>query len=615
VKTAEEIFIETKQAVKELVSTRPRIKEWPKDNTPGIYLLYVDSFDSPIVIPFYIGKAGAGFNNKGGGVQGRYNAHLENVMVLNRFNGSYLEYLLKESSYLDGRFLYVKILKYLIENQCSLNDIKAVLLEESEGDDAELYKLERKWMDQLHAPFFGFNQVNTITEGLRKDTSEEGYVEESDKNLREDLCDSNKYFGLGYTRFNARYALDLGYGIDKEYEDNDDIEALMALEELRAKDKDAWSAILSNHSEISATYERYRQSNEELEAIELELKEKGRVLKGRITRLFKKYKVKAKRVRKLCDDSYFSRDENERESARSAFEKSMKRYKNERGIIEALSLQDTPYLEIRRKYSFLKEKCSELSNQMHSLLIRKRELKQEWSTELIPSTRYTDAFPVGDRYCPYYFPPAKNEAFTCQIRFEVGGSYHTKNKIEILRIDYQIIRDKAVLGSDGFFINCVSADCFLSGEMGYGLRQAVFVDNFYRQFSSVFLPTEYLDSHVRCFTHYYNVMYMFQKDIAVSAERGTGINLGTFRGKTTVTLFDAFKEIENECKRLADETPVRFEIISNVYTKTLRDLLMDYPSLLESGVIAEMLLSKKPGSSRKKQSVLILRDMLSPRVT
>ena len=198
------VFATTRDTVTALVHSCPKIVEYPKDGRKGIYLLYVNHFENEMILPIYVGK-GVGK----GGVQKRYFDHLHHLIAMNRYSGKDYRHVLVERSTLDGRFLYPKMLKYIADCGLSLSDVSCILLEECDAGEAP--ERERHWIDELHAAFFGFNQINskTMAPAIQSSNLEE-HAAEHVKMIVSDLECCKQYWGYGFTDFNFRYTLDMG---------------------------------------------------------------------------------------------------------------------------------------------------------------------------------------------------------------------------------------------------------------------------------------------------------------------------------------------------------------------------------------------------------------------
>ncbi|HDX9577080.1 TPA: excinuclease ABC subunit C [Bacillus pseudomycoides] len=160
----------------------------------GIYMLYIDHFTSDTIVPFYIGQTID--------IQKRYGNHLKELMALNRISyEEYREYFFVHNSpYFNGSYKACKIFKYLIENQCTIQDLRMVILEEV--DKPYLKEVEQEYFDRLVPAFLGFNQMNTIQEvNLLREVTDET-ISKFLHVLRKDLDNIFQYYKYGYSKFN-----------------------------------------------------------------------------------------------------------------------------------------------------------------------------------------------------------------------------------------------------------------------------------------------------------------------------------------------------------------------------------------------------------------------------
>ena len=152
------MIFEVKSRVKELIlqNKENEVKRNTSLHTAGVYMLYVDCFESDTIVPFYIGQTND--------FQTRHKQHLTELMALNRFDRRCYEYAVLKDFY-NGSIKSCKIFSYMVNHGCSLNDWHMIVLEEI-SDKEMRKKREQELIDQLFAPFFGFNQLNCILAGI-----------------------------------------------------------------------------------------------------------------------------------------------------------------------------------------------------------------------------------------------------------------------------------------------------------------------------------------------------------------------------------------------------------------------------------------------------------------
>ncbi len=160
----------------------------------GVYMLYVVNFDDERIVPFYIGQSKS--------IHTRFKTHMKELLNLNRLTKSeYEEYLLDD--FYNGGYKACKMFKYLIDHNCTLNDVKLVVL--TTCAEEKLLENETYFINETLSEFFGFNQLNSVTEynRMRKVNSKTQF------NCELEYRKILKYLNYGFTRFNFVFAHDL----------------------------------------------------------------------------------------------------------------------------------------------------------------------------------------------------------------------------------------------------------------------------------------------------------------------------------------------------------------------------------------------------------------------
>ena len=116
----------------------------------GIYLIYIDNFNDNKILPIYVGQT-VNF-------QQRYREHLENLIEIDGCNSK--EYIknLKIQEY-NGNYKYNKIFSYLLDHNCTLENLHMIILEETEN----LEEKEQYYISKLNSNIYGFNQLKSVT--------------------------------------------------------------------------------------------------------------------------------------------------------------------------------------------------------------------------------------------------------------------------------------------------------------------------------------------------------------------------------------------------------------------------------------------------------------------
>lgn len=156
----------------------------------GIYLLYVDDFSDERILPFYIGQT-VDF-------QQRHQQHLRQILSLNRLRKDCYEYALASNLY-NGNYRACKIFSYMMRHRCTLDQLHMIILDES-NDEIDRTAQESAYIDELFAPFFGFNQMACISQyrTYTPGPPPEEYI----RQLRTDAEKLTVFSEYGYCAFN-----------------------------------------------------------------------------------------------------------------------------------------------------------------------------------------------------------------------------------------------------------------------------------------------------------------------------------------------------------------------------------------------------------------------------
>ena len=194
-----------KYQVKQLIEPNSHREVTPhtKYKTSGIYMIYIDNFTNDKVVPIYIGQSKD--------IQRRYKQHYSELLALNRL--SYYEYeryfFSKRSSFYEGNFKSCKIFKYMLENNCTLQDFHMIILDEI--DVEKLEDKEQEYFRRFLPSFFGFNQLNSFLKSLpfrfsNTPMNEKGINDYLDI-IMEDIQRIHAYYDHGFTKFNYEHTM------------------------------------------------------------------------------------------------------------------------------------------------------------------------------------------------------------------------------------------------------------------------------------------------------------------------------------------------------------------------------------------------------------------------
>lgn len=157
----------------------------------GIYMLYVDCFEDDTIIPFYIGKTSD--------FQRRHKQHFSEIMALNRLNRECYKYALFADLY-NGHNRACKIFSYMVNHGCMLSDLHMIVLNVIDEEKMRV-EAEQKHIDELYAPFLGFNQLNSVLRGIESlygDRDKTEYTMAKEKDIELIL----QFSGFGYGMYN-----------------------------------------------------------------------------------------------------------------------------------------------------------------------------------------------------------------------------------------------------------------------------------------------------------------------------------------------------------------------------------------------------------------------------
>ena len=124
----------------------------------GIYLIYIDEFLSNTILPIYVGQTE--------NFQKRYKEHISKLLTLNRIDYNTLKEQLDTFwdivNLFEGNYVYLKIFKYLIDNNLTLDNFHMVILKKCDNND-DLDTLELEYINKFNSSYFGFNQLNSVS--------------------------------------------------------------------------------------------------------------------------------------------------------------------------------------------------------------------------------------------------------------------------------------------------------------------------------------------------------------------------------------------------------------------------------------------------------------------
>lgn len=256
-------FLEVRNAIQSIVSSSS-IFVTPNTNwnIPGIYMIYIESPYQEKIIPFYIGQSKD--------IQKRYSKHLENILGLNRIHpDSYKKLFIEnESSYYSGAFSICKVHKYMVDNRLPLSKFKMLILEPC--DTQKLIDRESYYINKFYAPYFGFNQLNSLIYGnifFSDLNPQPEMLDHLIDLLNQEMTLIPEHLNYGYTHFNLNYSfrtsIPESFGT-KLMRRNSVIELNRALNDFNKQCKDIWQNL--EYRRLMAEYEPYKKEYSRLQS-------------------------------------------------------------------------------------------------------------------------------------------------------------------------------------------------------------------------------------------------------------------------------------------------------------------------------------------------------------
>ena len=167
----------------------------------GIYLIYIDKFLSDKILPIYVGQTE--------NFQKRYKEHFSKLLVLNRIDYKTLKEQLNNFLFIrdvfEKNYLYLKIFKYLIDNNLTLDNFHMVVLKKCNSSD-NLDILELDYINKFNSSYFGFNQLNSVSLIKKYNNFNINFDDENRivvmNAIEQDIKNYDKYKNLGFSQFN-----------------------------------------------------------------------------------------------------------------------------------------------------------------------------------------------------------------------------------------------------------------------------------------------------------------------------------------------------------------------------------------------------------------------------
>lgn len=481
-------FNEIQECVLDIVEKNKKKQVTSSSNldTAGVYMLYVDDFTDERIIPFYIGQTD--------NFQERFKQHYTQLLALNRLKKSCYEYALRKGLY-SGRYRFCKIYSYMVNHKCRLKDFHMIILEEIEEPEQRML-VEGQYINELSAPFLGFNQMNCVFNFVQSRHCEdkpEGYIE----TIQSDFLNMMEYGSLGYNEFNWFLAA----GIYNEEQKQQLLKKYPKYEQI-LNDKRRINELQlersrNNHYNI---YECDRLANE--------------ICRDRVEEYFRENGLKSKEKQELVIKILLFGFEDDKDKLAKYFEKYANRLNGD--IINILNnLYGEQLTPIRNKIISNQKRYHEINEEEQLIQERLYDL-------LIPAGEYK-SHPLASTYSKNYVDDIDIPENVCHINIEFTcfkANYDSNISPEICKIDYLIRKNGRVISKTAFIKNSLT-DFFANDELYY--------------YESGFSAGPYNPCLVGPAKSY----------IPLAMEYRNGINEFTFTEEESVDAIDIFKEIES----------------------------------------------------------------------
>ncbi|MDF2946161.1 MAG: Excinuclease subunit domain protein [Bacillales bacterium] len=521
-----------KSEVRQLIDQNSHMEVTPetKYNIPGIYMIYIDNFSSENIIPIYIGQSK--------NIQNRYKAHLCEILSLNRL--SYEEYkkyfFEKSSSFYEGNFKTCKIFKYMVENSCSLQNFRMIVLEEVAVN--HLVDKEEEYFRRLLPSFFGFNQFNSFLKLVKLSSSNILNNKEID-NFLDELIDDIKciysYYEYGFTRFNFEHAFprDLNYiRIKQEQLTNETKskyeEAKLAINKLLKfyKLDIEVSNLIKEIEVIDASVIRLEKL---LKIVTDQYNKSLDLLRSELTEKFKEKNIYANKI--PINNFINSIISNEKNKFRELFYKYLNSKQCDLNFYQLFHNRIEEIEHIFKQTNIVREQFTEVLNLRERTSYKLRDNRYKM---IFPSFKF-DNFPLKDRNNNIRISDNKryNLLNTCHINIYISNNGNSRSFIEkkphIIRIDYCYINNNGIKIENEFYIeNETTINCKSGIE---------------------YFEKDYYDFHsihkIR-----FNITSIINKSIdnsfiSIKAEFKHGINDYTIKDKNLYQISEVLHELEH----------------------------------------------------------------------
>lgn len=510
-------FKNVKTDILDLIKNKKEVTKYTDYKSGGIYLIYIDNFNSEKIIPAYIGMT----HN----FQERHKEHIKEILSINRLSKKYYTYAITHKYY-EGYYKSCKIFKYLVDNDCTLRNLHMIILEENDDEEKRI-KLENFYIDRYMTTYFGFNQLNTIS--LQQDYLSGGSLSSIYLNcVEKDIQSVDNCINYGFNRFNYQ----LAHGLFERYNNDalskmkNRIDFVNLLKLINEKDEFILEKKKTNNY-ISYTSKR------DCELLSNEI----------IDNYFQKNNLKSEDKKKQIIKYLLFENESDKEEIVRYINR-FSNNKNENIFESIIKDKGIEISKIKSKIKEYQEKNVEYNKKINELLLL-------IYTDIIPSKEYT-SHPLKD------FIVDKNLSLPDEenvLVLNIDVSNHGRRTMSddypcILKVNYLYKNNKKTINKE-FYIKS-SFDNFFEDEDEYYINR-----NLYNLHAEPFNISKYSKSR-----NY--------DTISTSMEYFNGINEITLIGKEKYKFIDVVNEID---KLINTDTKIIFTSGNKNYVGKYKEIL------------------------------------------
>ena len=482
---------------------------------------------------------------------------------------------MKFSSFYEGAFKACKIFKYMLENNCTLQDFRMIVIEEVEVEEEYLKEIldekEQDYFRKLLPSFIGFNQLNSFLYELKFRFSH-SQMSNSDLDvylgiLLEDIKGIYSYYEYGFTKFNLEHSLTTDISSLLEDEEQLDNDILLKFEKVKLSLYDLCKRYIPYFEEkhrINELYKVYKITKAEYaKALDL--------LTGEISEKLKELKIYYDEAIEFFIYSVVHED-------KSKYKDLFKSYlKSKKCKINFYKIFDEQIREVNKKLEERNTKKIPYSEAKDLYLKIEDEMRTKRYKMIFPSSQF-ESFPLGDR--SKNLSIKRNEVDdllnTCHIQIYISNDGNSRS-IEYDKEPYIIRLDYCYIDNDG---NDTENIYYIDNETTRNSQAGI--EYFEKDFNNIFAFRKEKFKISSAIKGKVDISF-----ISISAEYKHGINDYTLKDKELIKLSVVIDEI----KVLTDEE-TRFNIDVSESVNCLRKCIMN-EGLYKNEFVEQILLTKK----------------------